>query len=327
MDAFVARRAGTVTAVLECFDRVVFQGHLPIDYPESMTRFLRETRVTASGYAGFVCRQSEELRWAAEQWAATEGRPCVFLRACGRKEARGPGDSRPRWGFRGAGRDPAHHGGWAAAFSVRGGLEHPRLVSAAPGAAPLFLPDGCALGLDTYPAANLVPVPSPIAVNGHDILAHQLDRAGLAYDRHGQQFHVDGAAGSCQAYARRLLTWNWSRILDRLAQQANPLLRTPLRGLWTRWVIDQCELSTDLLFDAEDALRSLYPRLVQHAALCFKADDILGFLGRRPARPLPGRGVHGTSQTELGAAPEASRGEELDQDVQQGGMLFCASKP
>ncbi len=282
MDAFVARRAGTVTAVLECFDRVVFQGHLPINYPESMTRFLRETGVTASGYAGFVCRQSEELRWAAEQWAATEGRPCVFLKTCGRKEA---------WAREIAARDGVSEGLVAIlrttemgrSFSVRGGLEHPRLVSAARRGLHLYfyLMDAH-LGWIHIRLQTWFPFLIQIAVNGHDILAHQLDRAGLAYDRHDNSFTWMERPDCAQAYARRLLTWNWSRILDRLAQQANPLLRTLLRGLSYRWVIDQCELSTDLLFDAEDALRSLYPRLVQHAALCFKADDILGFLGRRP---------------------------------------------
>src|SRR5581483_385283 len=47
------------------------------------------------------------------------------------------------------------------------------------------------------------------------------------------------------------------------------------------WVIDQAEYSTDVLFKGRQALAGLYPRLLDHAALNFSAQDILGFLGRR----------------------------------------------
>jgi hypothetical protein len=109
MESLVARHAEKVTAVLDCFDRIVFQGHLPIDYPESMIRFLRAAGVTASEYAGFVYRQSEAVRLAAEQWAAAEDRPCVFLKTCGRKEAWAKDIAARDGVFRRVGRHLAHN--------------------------------------------------------------------------------------------------------------------------------------------------------------------------------------------------------------------------
>jgi hypothetical protein len=53
------------------------------------------------------------------------------------------------------------------------------------------------------------------------------------------------------------------------------------RGLCYYWVVDQAEYATDLIFTGREALAGLYPRLLDHAAVNFSANDILGFLGRR----------------------------------------------
>jgi len=46
-------------------------------------------------------------------------------------------------------------------------------------------------------------------------------------------------------------------------------------------VIDEAELSTDVLFAERQALTDLRPRLCEHAALCFGAEQVLSFLGRK----------------------------------------------
>lgn len=280
MEGFLARYRKDVTAVLDCFDRVVLQGHLPINYAEAMLRFLRMRGITPGGYAGFVQRQSEELRRAAEKWAESEGRPCVYLKTCGRKEA---------WAKEIAAREGVREGLVAImrttemgrSFSVRRGPQGPRLVSAARRGLHLYfyLIDPH-LGWLHIRLQTWFPFLIQVAVNGHDILAHQMDRAGIAFERYDNGFRWIACPDRAQGYARRVLGWNWSRSLDRLALRANPLLRTLLRGLSYRWVIDQCELSTDVLFDKRTTLESVYPRLVQQATFCFRADDILGFLGR-----------------------------------------------
>ena len=77
-------------------------------------------------------------------------------------------------------------------------------------------------------------------------------------------------------------TSNWTKILDRLARQVNPLMNERwFRGLCYYWVVDQAEYATDLIFTGREALAGLYPRLLDHAAVNFSAKDILCFLGRR----------------------------------------------
>lgn len=47
------------------------------------------------------------------------------------------------------------------------------------------------------------------------------------------------------------------------------------------WVIDQSEFATDVIFTDRASLKSLYEKLVKHATLCFSAEDVLTFLGRK----------------------------------------------
>jgi hypothetical protein len=54
-----------------------------------------------------------------------------------------------------------------------------------------------------------------------------------------------------------------------------------LRGFSYYWVVDQAEFATDVIFTSRKALAGLYPRLLDHSAVKFSAQDILTFLGRR----------------------------------------------
>ena len=83
---------------------------------------------------------------------------------------------------------------------------------------------------------------------------------------------------------------NWTKILNRLVRQVNPLMNERwFRGLSYYWVVDQAEYATDLIFTGREALAGLYPRLLDHAAVNFSAKDILGFLGRRSIPGSRGR--------------------------------------
>ena len=68
----------------------------------------------------------------------------------------------------------------------------------------------------------------------------------------------------------------------------NPLLRKELHCYKLRWVVDQAEFATDLLFQSPATLTGLYQKLLQFAALTFTPKDILGFLGRKWDRRFDG---------------------------------------
>ena len=47
------------------------------------------------------------------------------------------------------------------------------------------------------------------------------------------------------------------------------------------WVVDQAEFATDIMFSNRAVLKPLYQELLKHATLCFSAEDVLVFLGRK----------------------------------------------
>jgi hypothetical protein len=281
MNEFISRHAEKITGVLHCFDRVVFQGHLPINYVESLRAFLAQRGVALEQFGSFVSRYSHQLRTAAEELAQREGRPCVYMKKPGRKET---------WAGQIAQRDDITEGLVAIlrttencrSFAVRKGRWGPRIVSAPRRGLHLYFyfidPK---LGWLHVRLQTWFPFLIQVAVNGHEILARQMDRAGLGYKRYENGFTWLEDPARAGQLAHRVCGWKWGPILNRIARRVNPLLGTLLKSTPYHWVTDQCEMATDILFEDAHALGKLYSKLVQHASLCFTAEDVLGFLGRR----------------------------------------------
>ena len=121
-----------------------------------------------------------------------------------------------------------------------------------------------------------------IYVNGHSWLAQQMLKRRLGFTQQDNAFLALGDPPAGQRLADQFVRQDWPKILNRLVHQVNPLMRQRwIRGLAYYWVVDQAELSTDLIFTSREALAGLYPRLLDHAAVNFSAQDILSFLGRR----------------------------------------------
>ena len=120
-----------------------------------------------------------------------------------------------------------------------------------------------------------------VYVNGHEWLARQLDKRGVRYRRLDNAFLWLEDPGRTQRLADHFATLPWPTILERLARRVNPLLRDLLAGFRYYWATHQAEYATDVLFTRRVALRDLSPRLLRHATLCLRAEDVLTFLGRK----------------------------------------------
>jgi hypothetical protein len=120
-----------------------------------------------------------------------------------------------------------------------------------------------------------------VYVNGHEWLARQLDARGITYRRLENAFLWLADPGRAQRLADRFPTLAWPTILERFARRVNPLLRDLLGHSRYYWATHQAEYATDVLFTNRTALRDLYPRLLRHATLCLRAEDVLTFLGRK----------------------------------------------
>lgn len=91
-----------------------------------------------------------------------------------------------------------------------------------------------------------------------------------------------------QRFSDRLSALKWPAILNALARRVNPLMGSLLGRMQYCWVTAQCEYSTDVMFKSAADLKELYPKLISHGALCFGAQEIMGFLGKKLAGTFRG---------------------------------------
>jgi hypothetical protein len=126
------------------------------------------------------------------------------------------------------------------------------------------------------------PFTCQVYVNGHEWLGRQLQQRCLGFVQNDNAFSQLDDPAAAQALADGFAKLDWVALLDRSVRPVHPLLEQPwLERRTYRWIIDQAEFSTDLIFKDAAALHDLCARLLEHATLNFSAQVILGFLGRR----------------------------------------------
>lgn len=120
-----------------------------------------------------------------------------------------------------------------------------------------------------------------IYLNGHDWLARKLDQHALPYQKLENAFLLIDNPTRAQRFSDKLAQKNWPRILNAFAQRFNLLLSDLLHPMQYYWIVEQAEYATDVMFTNPSALKPLYQELLKHATLCFSAEDVLTFLGRK----------------------------------------------
>ncbi len=278
---FVQKHQARIIGQLSCFDRVIFKGYLPLCQPGAMEAFLCKKGVLLKDFKSFAVATSEAVKQHGLAIARQAGRPYIHLNRPHRKEEEVAAIIR---------RDHLTQGlicvlgtvEQCSSFKLRYGDNRPKLISAYPRCLCLyFYFIDRRYGLMHVRLQTWFPFVIQVYLNGHEWLARQMDRHGLAYQRLDNAFVQLSDPVRAQRFADRLAHQNWPRVLAALAQRANPHLRDLLAGLSYYWVIDQAEYSTDILFEDRAALKGLYTQLLRHATVCFSAEDVMSFLGRK----------------------------------------------
>jgi hypothetical protein len=72
-------------------------------------------------------------------------------------------------------------------------------------------------------------------------------------------------------------------VLNAFARMLNPLLPTIRAAGYGGyyWVLDQAEITADVMFKTRPQLREVWPDLLRHASLNMSSVDVVGFLGRK----------------------------------------------
>lgn len=291
MQSFIAKHAGQIISVLSCFDRVILRGHLPMANPHYCRVWMHSKGIglnlkkVPEGWRNFKETApwfAEQIKAHAQKLAADAGRPYRHL----------PSHNES---MEDNARILVEHDGLTeglvcvystlelcSTYRVRYSQDGPELGKDLRTCLVLyfyFLDRD--FGLMHVKILTWMPFTVQVYVNGHEWLARQMAREGIAFEKVDNTFVKLQDAVRAQACLPAFWQRDWPRFLDALARRVNPLLDSWLTRQNYYWVIDEAEFSTDVLFGDRQALAHLRPRLYQHAALCLGAKQIMTFLGRK----------------------------------------------
>lgn len=280
---FLDKFAALIVAVLSCFDRVIFKGHLPFGDDARLNTFVDHVlHMRRKDFLPFLQTQSDQLVAHAKQTAEAAGRPYVYLQGRCRKEQL----------IKNLIRQDRLAEGLVAVLCCQETCRTVKLKHARqrPELAFAYRPQRVLYYYRLDPQFRLIyirlqtwfPYVIQVYVNGHDWLARQMARRQLGFCQTDNAFTQLDDPQQAQQIADRFIRLRWVSQLDRWANQVNPLRRQHwLRHYRYYWVIEQAAYSTDVLFSSRSRLANLYHRLLDYAAVNFSAPDILTFLGRR----------------------------------------------
>ncbi len=281
METFVRKHQDSILGVLSCPDRVIFKGHLNLNYPKAVETLLARHGLLLKDFKAFAVQRSEELVAHAKQMAQRAGRPYEYLKSYKRKESYVKSLLEA---------DPVTEGlvcilatlEASPSFKLKYGEGRPRLEHDKPRCLCLyfyFLDKK--LGPIYVRLQTWLPYTVQVYVNGHAWLARKMDAHGIKHVAEDNAFLCVEDPKRAQRFADQWAKIPWPRQLDVFARRVNPMLATVLVGMGYYWVTDQFEYSTDIMFKDRSLLKRLYLKLLQHATLVFSAEDVLAFLGRK----------------------------------------------
>jgi hypothetical protein len=281
LERFIVKHQDKITGMISCFDRILFKGYLPIGHADGMEAFLNRHGILFKDFKHFASTCSETLKVHAMEVARKAKRPFEYLNSSIRKEEKARDIAR---------RDGVTQGLVCVfsiveachSFKLKYGDGRPRLAASTPRCLCLyFYYVDRELGIMHIRLQTWFPFTVQIYLNGHEWLARKMTQHGVGYVQVENAFVRIDDCRRAQRFADHFVKKNFPRILEAFARKVNPLLNDLLQGMHHYWVIDQAEYATDILFKDRAALKDLYPQLLRHATVCFSAEDVLTFLGRK----------------------------------------------
>ena len=290
---FVEKFLRSIVAILSCFDRVIFKGHLPFGGDAHLNSYVDGVlKMRRKDFLPWLERHSQTLVEQAQTLAGRHGRPYEYRAGKFSKE-KFIHDLIRRDGLREGLVAVLCTQETCRTVKLRYGQGRPQLVFARrPQRVLYFYQIDADFGLMYIRLQTWFPYTIQVYVNGHDWLARQMIRRRLGFVQQDNAFTALDDPRRAQQLADQFVQLPWVRQLTRWARQVNPLLARGgwLHGMNYYWVTEQAEYATDVLFTDRARLGALYPRLLDHAAVNFSARDILTFLGRK---------LHGNFQGEV----------------------------
>lgn len=301
MTTFESVHQNELLGKLTTFDRMIFKGHLTGLYGLRKTSgrpprhrfqcFLSSQGVLLKDFAPYVEKTSRGMKQHAEEIARREGRQFIYLESA---HTHASPRSKETMAREIAEKEKIETGlvcvfsvlEPCSTFTVRGNHETQRLEVAMRRTKCLhfyfYLLDP-EFGWMHVRVQSWFPFTIQVYINGREWLGRRLVERRIEFERHDNSFTQIGNLAAAQRLGDRFVRLRWPDLLDRLARRFNPILSTVggagFRGYY--WVLDQCEIATDVMFRERAALVRRMPDFFEHAVFSLSAEDIMRFLGRK----------------------------------------------
>lgn len=291
MKAFLAKYADKIGGIVTGFDRLVFRGYLrSIASETGVLGFLGFRKISVGDFPEFAHAATERLKESSLRAALELDRPVIFLDS--------PKTNKDELARQIAARDEITKGLVCVLKSTepcrifevyRNRDEKKREIKSRFGRCqhlyhywidPIF-------GWSSARIQTWWPFEIQICLNGREMLARQMDKAGLQYVRDDNCFPWIHKVDRAQDLMDRQSRLPWRDHLPRIAAMLNPVghdIFGEHRGDYCGeyfWSVFQSEVATDVMFKDPSFLREIYPALIRHGMTSFSCGDVLRFLGRK----------------------------------------------
>ncbi|MDQ3396140.1 MAG: hypothetical protein M3512_18800 [Bacteroidota bacterium] len=123
-----------------------------------------------------------------------------------------------------------------------------------------------------------------IYINGKEYLKKQLDKEGVAYTYYNNSITWVADLERAQFICDKFQEKKWAPMFDRFAEQLNcclPRIKELFGGSGYKWMIEESEYASDILYKSREGLERYYPYFIEYASLCQMGTNIYTFFGRK----------------------------------------------
>ncbi len=283
MELLTTAHSKNINGVLSCFDRVIITGTLPqVCHSKGMTSYLYSKGVRIFDYPKFAEPFKNELRNNAEQLAKDNGIEIEFvakshirkedlIKAVLDKRGTHTGLVHIISAMEACGSFTPWHDKQSGKTFLKGAQSkclHYYFYFIDPylGYGYIRVPTWCLFKLQVY-------------INGHNILANELDKQGMKYSMIDNAFDYIEDFSKAQEICDDIDIKKIHKRLDHLAKTYCPVYSS-FNQVY-HWSIMQAEYATDIVFKKQEYLQSIYSELTATAIHTVKPDNIATFLGHK----------------------------------------------
>ena len=307
--------ADKINGIITCYDRMIIQGYIPgWSYAEGMTSYLKANNIRIFDFSTFSQPLTEQVRVNAQRIADENGIQIEFIRKLRafRKDDRiqeiiqKTGKSEGLIHIFSAMEQCNTYKPWHDKTTGKTFLKFDQSKCLHY----YFYFIDKELGLCYLRVPTWAPFRLQFYMNGHNLLAHKLQKKGITYRMHDNAFLEISDVETAQKLSDRINPEGLHKILDVFAKRYCPIAES--LGLGYTWTVQQIECATDIIFKQACDLEPLYLGFVSsfddHSGgnkNLTKATEAVKDKGR------PCRGLNFFSQKDLLVLEVTSRGEYM----------------